>query len=121
MFSTDRALIVTGGTILRTVALMFPFTGFQVVGASLFQALGKAIPAFFLSSSRQLLFLVPLILLFPMFFQLMGVWFAYPAADILATTVTAIWVAREIQRLKRHEVAHPVSGSETTFEEAAIQ
>jgi Na+-driven multidrug efflux pump len=121
MFSTDKALIRTGGTILRTITLMVPFAGFQVVGASLFQALGKAIPAFFLSSSRQLLFLVPFILLFPMFFRLMGVWIAYPVADTLSTLITAIWVAMEIKHLKKRGLQRPVHEPETALEEAAVQ
>jgi putative MATE family efflux protein len=105
MFSTEAALVSEGGTILRILNIMVPLVGFQIVGATLFQALGKAKPAFFLNSARQVLFLIPLLLLLPPVFRLTGVWAAFPIADALASAVTAVMVAREIASLNAKHAA----------------
>lgn len=112
MFSSDQNLIQEGGSILRILVLLMPFIGFQVIGASMFQALGKAGPAMLLNMSRQLLFLVPLILILPLFFQLSGIWYAYPASDLLATLLTFFWVLREIRLLDNHQPANELNVSE---------
>ncbi len=102
LFNTDPQLVQEGSGILRILAMMLPLIGFQTVGASLFQAIGKGIPALLLSMARQILFLVPLILVLPLFIRLSGVWFAFPISDILATGVTAGFVAREIRQIETH-------------------
>ncbi|MBC8428862.1 MAG: MATE family efflux transporter [FCB group bacterium] len=102
IFSNDMELITAGIPIMRMIVAVMPLIGFQIVGASVFQALGKAGIALVLSISRQLLFLVPLIFILPRFFsqQLDGVWWAFPGADILASTVTAIFFLREFAKMK---------------------
>ena len=52
--------------------------GEELVGTTVFQALGKSKPAFFLSLARQLLFLLPLVLVLPKYYQLDGVWASFP-------------------------------------------
>ena len=79
LFSHDAVLLEMGRDALRWVILAFPLVGFQVVGSTLFQAIGKAVPNFFLSLSRQILFFLPLVLVLPRFFQLQGVWMAFPS------------------------------------------
>lgn len=110
MFSRDPQIISMAANIVRVIAIGYPLVGFQIVGASLFQAIGKAKPALILSSSRQILFLIPLIVLLPLYFGLEGVWFAYPAADILSTLVTAAWVVKETVLLKKQELDLAVEG-----------
>jgi putative MATE family efflux protein len=99
LFNKDAALVTEGAGILRVLILFLPLVGFQVVGASLFQALGKAGAALFLSMSRQILFLVPLLLALPLYFDLAGIWVSFPVADLLSTMVTAGWVLAEFRRL----------------------
>ena len=101
MFNLEPADIQQGATIMRVVILALPLIGFQIVGASVFQALGRAWPALFLSMARQLILLGPLLLLFPLLFGLMGLWVAFPVADLLSTVLTAVWVIYEIRRLDR--------------------
>ncbi|HHE38880.1 MAG TPA: MATE family efflux transporter, partial [Candidatus Cloacimonetes bacterium] len=95
IFTNDTLLINEGVHSLKIFILAFPLVGFQVVGATVFQAFGKAIPALFLSLSRQILFLIPLILILPGFFHLDGIWFAFPVSDVLATIVTLMMLYRE--------------------------
>ena len=73
-FSNDPELIQEGTRALRIVFLLIPLAGIQIIGASYFQAIGKAKPAFILTISRQVLFLIPLILILPLFLQLDGLW-----------------------------------------------
>ena len=102
LFSNDTELITSGAGIFRILVILMPLIGFQVMGAGVFQALGKAGTALLLSVSRQILFLVPLTLLLPLLVRppLNGVWFAFPAADLLAATVTGLFFYREIRKMK---------------------
>jgi Na+-driven multidrug efflux pump len=64
------------------------------MGTTLFQATGKAYQTFLLSISRQILFLIPLIMLLPNFFQLTGVWISFPIADIMAAMLTFLMIIK---------------------------
>ncbi|MCR4965028.1 MAG: MATE family efflux transporter [Bacteroidales bacterium] len=73
---------------LRIYVAMFMVTGFQIVVSVLFQAVNKAAVSILLSTTRQLLFLVPCLLLLPTFFHTDGVWLSQAVADLLAALVT---------------------------------
>jgi Na+-driven multidrug efflux pump len=81
------------------MVMALPLVGFQVVGASLYQAIGKTRPSFVLAMSRQLLFLIPLVIILPHFFQLTGVWMAFPLSDSLSFLLTLVMVLREFKIL----------------------
>jgi putative MATE family efflux protein len=98
-FDPTGVLVEEGAAVLRILLVMLPVVGFQVVGASFFQHIGKAWPALVLSTSRQILFLIPLILLLPLAMGLDGVWFAFPIADGLAFVFTLAWLVPEVRRL----------------------
>ncbi len=100
-FDPNPAVQEVGAEVFRVIVLASPFVGFQVVAASFFQHIGKAGPALVLSMSRQLLFLIPLILLLPVWFDLWGVWAAFPLADLLSAVVTAGWLVWAIRGLVR--------------------
>jgi putative MATE family efflux protein len=107
IFSSDPVLINKGGPILRILAVTMPLVGIQMVGAGLFQIIGKIGPALFLSTSRELLFRIPLIILLPLQFRLLGIWIAMPLSDILATVVTVYWYLREIKIINHLELERP--------------
>lgn len=96
---------------LKVQLLMLPFIGFQIVGSNYFQATGQPLKSIFLSLTRQILFLVPLLfvlpmvlpILFPQFTSLDALYFATPAADFLAIFTTVIFIILEMGRLKRLE------------------
>ncbi len=96
----DINLIKIGSHGIRIVLAMLPIIGFQIVSSNYFQAIGKAKHSMFLSLSRQIIFLIPLLLLLPNFFQLNGVWLASPVSDILSSIVAGIFLFRELKRLK---------------------
>lgn len=78
---------------------MLPIIGFQIVSSNYFQAVGKPKHAMLLSLSRQVLFLIPSILILPKFFGLKGVWLAAPVSDSLSSMVTGIWILLEVRKL----------------------
>lgn len=88
IFSKDADLLVTSSEVLNYLVIGLPLVGFQTIGAGLFQALGKAVPALLLALSRQVLILIPLILILPKFWGLQGVWLSFPIADGLSFVLT---------------------------------
>jgi len=100
IFSTDAALVYQGTHAMKLVFIAFWLIGFQVVGSTIFQAIGKAIPTFILSTSRQILFLIPLIFILPHFFQLDGIWLSFPIADTLSFAITLVMVIPQMREFK---------------------
>lgn len=90
LFTKDAALISLAITGLRILMAVTPIVGYQMVVTNFFQCIGKVKISIFLSLSRQLLFLIPLLYILPKFFRLDGVWFAMPVADSISSVVTAL-------------------------------
>ena len=107
MFNNDAELIRLGKVAIRVVTIMIPFVGIQILSASLFQAIGKAGPALIVSMSRQTLFLIPLVLLLPKFnnLGLIGIYAAFPLADVLAIALSLYLLKREVNSLKSKHLA----------------
>ena len=99
LFSTDAEFLELGQPVMRIMALMQPAFGLIIVGPTLFQALGKALPALLLQTCRQV-YLIPMIIVFPLFSGLWGVWFATPVTDLLAAITIYVWVKRETSSLR---------------------
>lgn len=99
MFDDDPELIRNGAFALRVMISMIPIIGIQIIGAALFQSLGKAIPSLLLTLSRQVLFLIPLVLILPRIFGLglLGIWIAVPIADVFATIITFFLLKKEMK------------------------
>lgn len=109
LFDKDNAPLIEFTTYaLRVFLLFLPVVGFSIVSSSYFQAVGKARHAAFLSLSRQLIFLIPLVLILPMFFNLKGVILAGPVSDICTSIITGIMIYRELKYLdeKQNENIH---------------
>lgn len=100
-FDTNPEVHAGGPAIFRMVVLGAPVIGFQVVAASFFQHIGKAGPALVLSMSRQMLFLIPLVLFFPLLVGLPGIWLAFPVADLASAVVTGGWLVWVIRLLRK--------------------
>jgi len=90
IFTNDPELIRMGVPAVRIFIMALPGFGFQVVGSTLFQAIGKAKEALFLTVSRQI-FLIGLILVLPRLFGLTGVWVTFPITDVSFFFVT-LWL-----------------------------
>ena len=89
-FTTDEELIALASEGLRITVLAFPIVGFQMVVSNFFQCIGMAGKAIFFSLSRQVLFLIPGLLIFPLFFGAQGVWMSMPISDTIASIVAGV-------------------------------
>lgn len=102
--SKDKELIKIGANGMKIFFTMLPVIGFQIVSSNYFQATGKPKQAMLLSLSRQVLMLIPAILILPRFFGLNGVWMAGPTADFFASLLTATFILYELRNLQaRHD------------------
>lgn len=99
LFSKDPELIQIGSNGMRIFLMMLPVIGFQVTAVNYFQATGKPRKSLFLSLSRQLIFLVPMIYILPKFLGLTGVWLAAPVSDLASSVLTAVWLLKDLKQL----------------------
>lgn len=85
---TDQELIALASKAVRILNIFTAFDALQILGSSFFQAINKPFRAAVLSLSRQVLIIIPLVLILPLFFGLYGVFFAPPIADFLSCILT---------------------------------
>lgn len=102
--ANDPELLAIGITARRISALAFPIIGFQITGAHYFQAVGKPRPAMTLSIIRQVILLIPFVIIFPKFMGLQGIFWAFPASDLGAALLTGIWLMFELKEMREKEV-----------------
>jgi len=102
LFTRDETLIELSAHAIRMLMMVFPIVGYQMVVTNFFQSIGKVKISIFLSLSRQLLFLLPLLLILPHIFGLEGVWAAMPASDAVASIVAA-WLMIAYMRKFRQQ------------------
>lgn len=100
VFTKDQTLIGLASNGLRIVVLFFPIVGFQMVTTNFFQSIGMAGKSIFLSLTRQLLFLLPFLLIFPSFWGINGVWYSMPMADILSSIVAGYMLIVQYRKFK---------------------
>lgn len=103
-FTTDAVLEAFTVRGMRLTMAAFIFVGLQVVVSNFFQSIGKAKIAIFLSMSRQVIFLIPFLLILPHFYKLDGVWIASPAADFLAALTTVGILLFNYNKLKKNKL-----------------
>lgn len=99
-FTSDEELIQLAVDGMRISMMLFPLVGSQMVIANFFQSLGMAKKAIFLSLTRQVIFLIPFLIIFPLFWGLPGVWFSLPASDMASTLISIIMIYRLIKQWK---------------------
>lgn len=101
IFTTDEGLISRAAEGFRIAVLVFPIVGFQMVTSNFFQSIGMANKAIFLSLTRQLLFLLPCLLILPSFMGAAGIWWSMPISDLVASLVAAIMLYKQFQIFKK--------------------
>lgn len=89
-FTTDATLIAYSAKAMRIISLVMPLIGFQMVTTNFFQSIGMAKISIFLSLTRQILFLIPLLLILPLFYGENGVWYSMPVSDFASALFTVI-------------------------------
>ena len=104
LFGTgDAAYFEFSVRFMRIFLFMVIFNGVQLISSNFFAAIGKPVKGLLLSMTRQVIFLIPLVLILPLFFGLDGILFAGPSADSIAFIVTICLIAREMKKMKQME------------------
>lgn len=101
MFTTDPELIKGSIKAIHIIMMMFPLIGSQMVITNFFQCIGKVKISIFLSLSRQLLFLLPLLAILPNFYGINGVWASMPTSDFIAVVVAVMIMLVFLRRFKK--------------------
>ena len=101
LFTNDPVLVDLAAHGLRIMNCGFALVGFGMVTGNFFQCLGMVRKSIFLSLSRQLLFLIPLIYTLPLWLQETGVWVSFPISDTLNIIISAILIIRLFRKFDR--------------------
>lgn len=100
IFTTDEELIRLAAKGLCITVVFFPIIGFQMVTSNFFQSIGMASKAIFLSISRQVLILIPCLLILPRYYGQFGVWVSMPVSDITASLIAGSMLIWQMKKLK---------------------
>jgi len=104
MFTTSKELIELAQTGLRIGIVLFPLVGAQIVITNFFQSIGMAKISIFLSLSRQLVYLLPFLLILPRFWGVKGVWSSMPVSDTLAFVTAVIVLMLLFRKIKKETI-----------------
>ncbi|MBQ8283447.1 MAG: MATE family efflux transporter [Paraprevotella sp.] len=101
MFTSDPDLISRSVDGMRLMLMVFPFIGAQMVTTNFFQSIGQAHKSIFLSLTRQLLFLIPLLIILPPLWGVKGVWLAMPISDAISCVVAGTLLTVQYKKFKK--------------------
>lgn len=105
LFTTDKTLIDLSRNGFRIYFICYPVVGCQIVIQNFFQSVGKPQMSIFLSLTRQLLFLIPFLIILPKFWGIDGVWASMAASDIIAFVVAIItlwwWMGHVMKKMEQ--------------------
>ncbi len=99
MFNREPELLRFGSYALVHWFLCLPVVGFQIIAANFFQAIGRPRSSMFLSLTRQVILLIPAVIIFPRFWGITGLLHAAPFADFFSSLLTGIWFFNGIKSL----------------------
>lgn len=103
-FTDSPELLAVSRNGLRIMSAAFAIVGLQIVITQFFQSIGKSQISIFLSLSRQLLFLIPCLLVLPRHYGTDGVWWSIPIADMVAFVVAVIALLYHIRKMSRRNL-----------------
>ena len=99
LFTADETLIATAANALRLTTWMFWAVGFQIVVTNFLQSLGAARKSIFMSLTRQVIFLLPMLFTLPRLWNLDGVWLSFPLSDLAATVISIAILLPTLRRI----------------------
>ncbi len=107
IFTSDEELIARASDGLRIIVMFFPIVGFQMVASNFFQSIGMAWKAIFLSLTRQVLILIPCLLILPHYLDEKGIWLSMPLSDLTASLIAATLLWRQFAAFRKHPAEEP--------------
>lgn len=106
MFNSDAELVKISVDGIRKYLFMMPLIGMSMIGSNYIQSIGNAKQSMFLGLLRQVILLVPMMLILPKFLGLDGVWFSQPVADVISFIITFIVVSKEVKSHKDKDIEY---------------
>lgn len=103
-FTKDPELIGITSNAVRIYLSLYSVVGFHIICTNYFQSIGRAWISILLSTSRQILFLIPIVLILPHFYQLNGVWWSQPIANFFATLMALVILYKHIKYKLKHNI-----------------
>jgi putative MATE family efflux protein len=100
IFTTETDLINMAVPGLRWVFACYPLVGFQMVGSAFFQSIGKPNKSIILSTTRQVLFLIPILLILPNYMEINGVWASMTISDFISVILAAFLLWSELKKTR---------------------
>ena len=110
LFNPSAKMLYVGTSMLRIIAVNFPFAGYAITRGGVFQALGKSIYSMYISIARQLLVIVPVAFLLSMLGDVRVIWWAFPIAEVVGFTMSVVYTKKI-----RKDIIEPI-GSQVGFE-----
>ena len=98
LFNKDPELIKIGSTALKRISFAYLIMGFNIIGSTTFQALGRGFPSLFISSLRQIFILLPVMYYLGQIQGLQALWFAFPIAEVISFSLLIFWLLRTIKK-----------------------
>lgn len=117
IFTNDLDLIALSSHALRIANCAFFIVGFQMVTGNFFTSIGMAKKAIFLSLTRQVLFLVPLMLVFPQLWGVTGVWTAIPVSDSMSAVTAILMLNYQMRRFRDYGDEMPILRNKEKYSE----
>lgn len=117
LFTNDAELTEISVRGLKINALLIPLIGFQATTTNFFQSIGKAKLSIFLSLSRQLIFLIPLLVILSNIYGVDGVWASLPASDLLAGVLATVVMIIFLRRFRRQRTENGEEQLVSTIDE----
>ena len=108
VFTNEQDLIQQAAPALRISFLATPLILLQLIGSAYFQAIGKAVPALFLTLTKQGFCLIPLLILLPPIFGLNGIWMSFPIADVLAASICFFFLRKGVRKMESQNIEEEV-------------
>jgi putative MATE family efflux protein len=105
VFTTDKELVDLTVQGLRYVFAAFPLIGLQMVVSMFFQSIGKAVKTIFLSVTRQVFFLIPMVVILPKYFGITGIWMSMPFSDFISAFTAGILLWMQFREFKKQSSA----------------
>ena len=104
IFNSDPLLIEKASWAMRVMCMFMPVIGFQLVTTNFFQSIGKVNRSIFLSLTRQVLMLIPLLIILPRYYGVNGVWYSMPISDMVAAILTVITLLLQFKEWKHEKI-----------------
>jgi len=105
VFQGNAEVVEVGARAMRYMTILLPFMGYMITINMLFQAMGRALPAAFLSLARQGIYFIPIVMVMPKMFGLTGLLLSQPAADFLTIVTVAVLSVFLLREIKREMIA----------------